>query len=87
MLTKIKTKNQVTIPQKALRQLGLGVGDNFSVEIEEGRIILTPKVLVDAATAQMVSEVKASYEEYKNNPDAVKKFTDVDAMFKEMDLE
>lgn len=43
MLAKLTAKNQLTLPKRALDSLGLGPSPGyFEVEVEDGRIILTP---------------------------------------------
>ena len=42
MLAKLTSKNQVTLPKRALDALGGEVPTYFEVVVEEGRIILTP---------------------------------------------
>lgn len=46
-LVTVKTKFQVTIPQELREELGLAEGDLLEAKVENGRIILTPKELVD----------------------------------------
>ncbi|MFT7661449.1 MAG: AbrB family looped-hinge helix DNA binding protein [Gammaproteobacteria bacterium] len=43
----VKQKYQVTIPAKIRRDMGLHEGDALEAVARGGRIILTPKVLVD----------------------------------------
>jgi AbrB family looped-hinge helix DNA binding protein len=43
MRTKISTKGQVVLPGPLRRQLDLRAGDPLDVEIEAGRIVLTPR--------------------------------------------
>jgi bifunctional DNA-binding transcriptional regulator/antitoxin component of YhaV-PrlF toxin-antitoxin module len=42
MLAKLTSKNQLTIPKKALEALGPPVS-HFQVEVDAGRIVLTPE--------------------------------------------
>ena len=42
MLAKLTSKNQVTLPKRALDALGGEAPTYFEVVVEEGRIILTP---------------------------------------------
>lgn len=42
MLAKLTAKNQLTLPRRALDSLGVGGGVYFEIEIEDGRLILTP---------------------------------------------
>ena len=43
MLAKLTTKNQITLPKRALESLGAGPAPAyFEVDVEDGRLILTP---------------------------------------------
>lgn len=86
MISKIKTKNQVTIPQKILDQMDLKVGDNFEITMDGNKLILTPVALVNLEEAKLAKEVKNSFEEYKKNKDKYKQYSDVDKMFEDMGL-
>jgi AbrB family looped-hinge helix DNA binding protein len=46
-LVKIQRKGQVTIPTRLRIQLGLVDGDLVEAKAERGKIVLTPKVIVD----------------------------------------
>ncbi len=50
-LVTVKTKFQVTIPQEVREELGIAEGDLLEAKVENGRIILTPKDLVDRQEA------------------------------------
>ncbi len=43
METKISTKGQVVLPNVVRRRLGLQAGDALEVEVEGGRIVLSPR--------------------------------------------
>ena len=43
MQTKVSTKGQVVLPGPIRRRLGIRPGDPLEVNIEEGRIVLTPR--------------------------------------------
>jgi len=41
--TRLSSKHQVTIPQQALEEVGLGPGDELKVDVDRGgRIVLSP---------------------------------------------
>lgn len=40
MLAKLTSKNQITLPKAAMA--GIGAAEYFDVEVENGRIVLTP---------------------------------------------
>ncbi len=46
MLTQLRGRSQITIPKSIIETLGLKEGDNFDVEIENGRIIVKPVVMI-----------------------------------------
>jgi AbrB family looped-hinge helix DNA binding protein len=50
-LVKVKEKYQVTIPASIREQLSLNVGDMLEAELEDNRIVLKPKVLIDKSKA------------------------------------
>ena len=43
MQTTVSTKGQVVLPGPLRRRLGIGAGDLMDVNIEAGRIVLTPQ--------------------------------------------
>lgn len=43
MQTKLSTKGQVVLPGPLRRRLGIRTGDPLDVNIESGRIVLTPR--------------------------------------------
>jgi len=46
-IIKIQRKGQVTIPTRLRVQVGLADGDFVEAKAEKGRIVLTPKLIVD----------------------------------------
>jgi len=58
METRVSSKGQVVLPSPVRRKLGLGPGDPLDVNIESGRIVLTPrrvrghkpKIVIDPVT-------------------------------------
>ena len=43
MQTKVSTKGQVVLPGPLRRRLGIRAGDPLDVNVESGRIVLTPR--------------------------------------------
>ena len=58
-LLKVKTKYQVTLPTEARTLLGVKEGDVLGVVIESGRIILTPKSIIDKRLAEGLVDIAA----------------------------
>jgi antitoxin MazE len=46
-LVKVTRGGQVTIPAEMRRQAGIDVGDYVEIRLEEGRLVLVPKQLID----------------------------------------
>lgn len=51
MLTKLREKNQLTLPAEVVRGAHVGPGDYFEVEATEEGILLRPKKVIDATQA------------------------------------
>lgn len=46
MLVDLKQKSQVTIPKELMRKLNLNIGDKLEIVEEDGRIVITPVVVI-----------------------------------------
>lgn len=46
MITQLRGRSQITIPKNIIESLGLKEGDNLNIEIENGKIIVKPVVMV-----------------------------------------
>jgi len=68
METRVSTKGQVVLPGPLRRRLGIRAGDALEVDLEAGRIVLTPqkkrprpaKIIADPVTGLPVLSVGAS---------------------------
>jgi AbrB family looped-hinge helix DNA binding protein len=40
--TRLSSKNQITVPAAVVRETGLRAGDELKVEVDDGRIVLSP---------------------------------------------
>jgi len=58
-LVTVKSKYQVVIPAAVRRQIRVGVGDLLEATAEGGRIVLTPKSVIDRRLAEALEDVKA----------------------------
>lgn len=45
-IMEVRKKNQVTLPKALIAQLRIQEGDLLEYEIENGRIVITPKMLI-----------------------------------------
>ena len=59
---KIGTSRQVVIPKKIHDEIGLTPGDYLEVELQDGKVVLTPKTLVDK---QIKDRLKEGLEDIK----------------------
>jgi AbrB family looped-hinge helix DNA binding protein len=67
-IVKVRTNRQVTIPKAIFDELGLKEGDFVEVSLQEGRILITPKRLVDPEDTLSPEEerlVEKGFEELK----------------------
>jgi AbrB family looped-hinge helix DNA binding protein len=55
---KIGVSRQIIIPKKIYDELKLSSGDYLEVEVEDDRLVLTPKELVEKRLAEALSDVK-----------------------------
>jgi len=46
MVVDLKQKSQVTIPNEVVKKLRLAVGDKLDVVVKDGKIIITPVVVI-----------------------------------------
>lgn len=59
---KIGVSRQVVIPKKIHDELGLAPGDYLKVEVDKGKVVLTPKALVDKDVERRLAE---SFEDFR----------------------
>lgn len=45
-LIRLRERAQITLPKETLRKLNIKTGDNLAVEIDDGRVILTPVAII-----------------------------------------
>jgi len=57
-LVKVKAKYQVTLPNSLRQQVRVDVGDVLEAKVRKGRIILTPKSMVDRGIAESLEDFK-----------------------------
>jgi bifunctional DNA-binding transcriptional regulator/antitoxin component of YhaV-PrlF toxin-antitoxin module len=57
-LIKLKDKFQFTLPVELREELELEVGDLFEAQIEDGKIMLTPKSVVDKQLAKGLKDIQ-----------------------------
>jgi len=55
-LVQVREKAQITIPNKIRKALGIKKGDYLQAKVENNKIVLVPKVLIDKAEAVTLSK-------------------------------
>jgi len=55
-LVQVREKAQITISSKIRKTLGIKQGDYLEAEVEDSKIVLIPKILVDKAEAVTLSK-------------------------------
>lgn len=56
-LVKVKQKHQITLPTIIREETGLSVGDWIDVKIEKGKVVLTPKSVIDRHIAEAMIDI------------------------------
>lgn len=91
MITKIKSKNQVTIPADIVKKLKLKINDQLQLEVINGRIVITPVEVIekDFFETKVGKEVKEALEEYRveKAKGNIKTYDTVDDMFNDLGIE
>ena len=47
MITKLRGRYQITLPNEIIRKMNLNPGDNLDITIEEDKIIVKPVLIID----------------------------------------
>lgn len=58
-LVRVKTKYQVTLPTTVRSHLQIQEGDVLEASVQKGKIILTPKTMLDKAVVEGLQDVMA----------------------------
>ena len=58
-IVRIKTKGQVTLPAALRSRAGLEVGDFLEVKERGGKIVLSPKDIIDRRLDEALADIKA----------------------------
>jgi len=58
-IVRVKTKFQITLPTAVREQAGVNIGDVLEAGVENGKITLTPKSIVDRRLAESLEDFKA----------------------------
>ncbi len=57
-VVKIGASRQIIIPKKIHERLGLEPGDYLEVELQDNKVVLTPKTLVEKRLAEALDDVQ-----------------------------
>jgi AbrB family looped-hinge helix DNA binding protein len=58
-LVTVKNKYQVVIPLAVRKEAGVRIGDLLEATVDRGRILLTPKAVIDRGVAESLADFKA----------------------------
>jgi AbrB family looped-hinge helix DNA binding protein len=54
----VKKKYQIVIPARLRREVGIDIGDLLEARVERGKIVYTPKSLIDRGIAESMADYK-----------------------------
>lgn len=57
-IVKVMKHRQVAIPKELFEELGLEVGDYLEAEVRNGKLVYTPKKLIDREIAQALEDIE-----------------------------
>jgi len=86
-LVQVREKAQITIPSKIRKSIGVKEGDYLEVEVEDNKIVLIPKILIDKTSPVTLSKkgeemLKEALEDVKKG--RVKKFKNVEELIDDL---
>lgn len=81
-ITKLKTKNQLTIPSEIVRRMNLKANELFAVDIEDNYIKLTPVEIEPRYTMEELKAVDRIVEVEKAKAKAIKPGKDLSEYIK-----
>ena len=86
-LVQLREKAQITLPSKIRKALGIKEGDYLEAEVEDNKIVLVPKILVDKAKVVTLSKkgeemLKEALEDVKKGK--VKEFKNVQELIDDL---
>jgi AbrB family looped-hinge helix DNA binding protein len=57
-LVTVKNKYQVVIPAKVRKAAGIAVGDLLDATVENGRLLFTPKTVIDRRLTKGIADIR-----------------------------
>lgn len=57
-VVKLGASRQVVIPKQLHDQLGLAAGDYLEVQVQDGKVVFTPKALVDKRLDEGLADIR-----------------------------
>lgn len=57
-IVSVKKKYQVVIPTKVRKEAGIKVGDLLEAKVERGKVVFTPKSLLDRRIAEGLEDIR-----------------------------
>jgi AbrB family looped-hinge helix DNA binding protein len=70
MRSKVSPKRQLVVPSAVLRKLALRAGDPVDIDVEAGRIVVTPKRNKRKFRARIIKDPITGYPVLDTGPDA-----------------
>lgn len=88
MVTELRSKSQITLPASIVKKLDLKIGDKIELNIEDGKIVITPVITVPKSQAWYWAK---KWQDMEKQADIdrelgeVKKFDNVDDLLEDLD--
>ena len=90
MITQLRQRSQITLPNDIVKKMKLQEGDNLDIEIEEDKIIIKPVIIIDRSQAWFWSKEWQKKElevDKQKTGGKVRKASNKDDLFKKLGLD
>jgi antitoxin MazE len=90
MITQLRQRSQITLPNDVVKKMKLQEGDNLDIEIEDDKIIIKPVIVIDRSQAWFWSQEwqKKEFEVDKQKSEGkIRKASNKNDLFKKLGLD
>jgi antitoxin MazE len=90
MITQLRPRSQITLPNDVVKKMKLQEGDNLEIEIEDDKIIIKPVIVIDRSQAWFWSKEWQKKElevDKQKNEGKIRKASNKKALFEKLGLD
>jgi antitoxin MazE len=90
MITQLRQRSQITLPNDVVKKMKLQEGDNLDIEIEDDKIIIKPVIVIDRSQTWFWSkewQKKESEVDKQKHEGKIRKASSKKALFQKLGLD